>query len=452
MERGSLFYRLIASWFAFILLALNLSGLGLLILFERSINRGTMSELVTHLNQISHGMEVDASGDLKLSDVPNDPEFVKVESGRYWQVSQSGKPVTKSPSLWRDALKIDEQIIADGEPAMMQLVGPGDQELIALVKTVSIPTLGGKRNTYQIAIAGDYAEIKAATRKFASELWIGLTGLLVLLLLSAWGHVSVGLRPLTKLRSSLTAVRTGAARRIEGEYPNEIMPLVVETNALLAAQSEALEGARARSGNLAHGLKTPLAVMAAQSRALRRRGDIEIATKIDSQIEAMRRHVVRELARARARGGGETMHERLDAAAAISEIAIAFRHLPKGQELRWDLAVTSPLMLAMDRSDFDDILGNLLDNGQKWAENCVHVSGQAVGNNVVFSVEDDGPGVPDDQLDRILQRGERGETSVPGSGLGLAIVSDLVNAYRGKLEIARSSLGGLKVAVFLPAV
>lgn len=446
----SLFCRLFAAWFGFILLTLNVAGVGLVILFERSINRGTIEELRFNLNQLAHGLYVDASGEVKLTDVPGDPRFVAAHSGRYWQVSHDGKPVFRSASLWSYVLNVDPSAPDSVEPIKVRLVGPDDQDLMALKSTIAV-VYGNKRMIVQIATAVDYAGINAAIRRFATELWIGLAGLCVLLVLAALVHVSVGLRPLKRLRNSLAAVRNGEAQRLEGDFPNEIMPLVAETNALLGAQYEALEAARTRSGNLAHGLQTPLAVMAAQSRALRRKGDVEIADKIDSQIEALRRHVVRELARTRARGGGMTRHARLDAAAALSEIANAFKHLPKGQELRWDLAVASPLTLAMDRSDFDDILGNLLDNSQKWAQNCVHVQARTLGRSVMFSVEDDGPGVPEDQLDRILQRGERGETSVPGSGLGLAIVSDLVSAYRGKLEIARSSLGGLKVAVFLPA-
>jgi signal transduction histidine kinase len=303
----------------------------------------------------------------------------------------------------------------------------------------------------EIVVAIDYAEVLAATHQFAYELWVGLGGLAALLILAAWAHVLVGLRPLKELRQRLAAVRNGRAQRIEGIFPDEVMSLVGETNALLAAQGDALEAARIRTGNLAHGLKTPLAVMAAQSRGLRRHGGEDIADEIDRQIETMRRHVERELALARAQAPGRTAHARMDAAVAVAEIAGALKQLPKGQSLAWHIALARPLMLAMQRSDFDDIMGNLLDNGQKWARTRIEVCGRVAGESVILSVEDDGPGVPDDQLPRIVERGARAETSVPGSGLGLAIVSDLIAVYRGTLEFARSPLGGLKVAVVLPS-
>jgi signal transduction histidine kinase len=450
MELGSLRFRLIASWLVFILLTLNLAGLGLVFLFERGMTRKMLMELELDLQLLARGLSVDSTGAVILSDVPGDPEFVVAYSGRYWQIFQGNKSALRSPSLWAQDLPRSSHPSAKDELVKVRLAGPDDQDLLGLVKTVAAQD-GDKWTEFEIIVAVDYAEILASTRKFAYELWIGLGGLALLLLLAAWAHVSVGLKPLNELRTCLTAVRNGEARRLTGAFPHEIMALVAETNALLDAQDEALMVARTRSENLAHGLKTPLAVMAAQSRSLRRKGDLEAANEIDRQVEAMRRHVERELALARARLGGGTLHSRIDAAAALAEIARALKLLPKGQELDWCLAVAAPLMLPIQRSDFDDIMGNLLDNGRKWARTCIRVAARFAGNDVVLSVEDDGPGVPDDQLERIIQRGERAETSVPGSGLGLAIVSDLVAVYRGRLEIARSSLGGLKVAVVLPA-
>lgn len=449
MERGSLRLRLTAAWLMFILLTLQVAAIGLLLLFERSISRRTVSELSINLRQLASGLEVGDGGAIRLSDAPTDPHFVVAYSGHYWQISQGGVPVLRSPSLWDQNLTVDVHPPPSLEPTTVRLAGPDDQNLFGIVRTV-IAGRGDKQVELEIIAAVDHAEILADTHKFASELWIGLSGLAFLLLLAAWAHVSIGLKPLKELRTRLAAVRGGEVRRLEGVFPNEVMPLVTETNALLDAQDEALEAARTRAANLAHGLKTPLAVMATQSRLLRRRGDREVADEIDRQVESMRRHVERELARTRARGAGKTRHERIDAAAAVREIAGALQLLPNGRELSWQVVVPAPLMLPVHRADFDDIMGNLLDNGQKWARSRIQVDGQLMERAVIFSVEDDGPGVPDDQVARILQWGERAETSVPGSGLGLAIVSDLVALYGGRLEIARSSLGGLKAAVVLP--
>ena len=164
----------------------------------------------------------------------------------------------------------------------------------------------------------------------------------------------------------------------------------------------------------------------------------------------MRRHVERELARTRARATGKARYRRIESAPIIAEIASALQNLPKGQQIKWQIAVAEPLRLSVDRADFVDIMGNLLDNGQKWARSRIQVDGRPRGGMAVFTVEDDGPGVPDEEFERILQRGERADTTVPGTGLGLAIVSDLVLLYGGKLELAHSKLGGLRAAIELP--
>jgi signal transduction histidine kinase len=228
------------------------------------------------------------------------------------------------------------------------------------------------------------------------------------------------------------------------------MPLVAETNALLAAQDDAIDVARTRASNLAHGLKTPLAVMATHSRRLRRSGDTDLAGDIDKQLEMMRRHVERELARTRERSTGSARYRRIDAATVINEVANALQQLPKSETIDWEIAVAPALMLAVERADFVDIIGNLLDNAQKWANHRIEINGRAIDGMAVFSVEDDGAGVPEDQFQRILQRGERADTSVPGTGLGLAIVNDLVILYGGRLELARSRLGGLNASVAIP--
>jgi signal transduction histidine kinase len=279
---------------------------------------------------------------------------------------------------------------------------------------------------------------------------LGMGLLAVLLSAAAAALVTIGLRPLATLRERLSWVRNGDSTRITGDFPREVMPLVAETNALLAAQDDAIDVARTRASNLAHGLKTPLAVMATHSRRLERNGDAELAGAINKQLEMMRRHVERELARTRERATGSARYRRIDAAKIVNEVAHALQHLPKSETIDWDIDVAPGLMLAVERADFVDIVGNLLDNAQKWAKHSVHVNGRAEGGMAIVTVDDDGSGVPEDQFQRILQRGERADTSVPGTGLGLAIVNDLVHLYGGRLELARSHLGGLTASIAIP--
>lgn len=449
MERGSLRFRLIAVWVLFLIVTLQIASVGLQALFERSLIRRTLSELTLDLRLLAEAIDTDDRGEVKLLTAPTDPLFSVVNSGRYWQVLRAGQPVLRSPSLWKFALALPETPSPGTEPVPIRLAGPDDQSLFGITRQVAIDA-GVDRRALTIVVAADYQEIENAKHRFADDVRIGLTGLAGLLLLAASAHVFIGLRPLQDLKARLVRVRNGEIRRLEGNFPTEVMPLVVETNALLDAQDKAIEAARTRAGDLAHGLKTPLAVMATQSRALRRRGDSDIADHIDRQIENMRRHVERELARTRARGGGPTHHRRVDTVLAIREVVGAMQLLPKGQTLRFKLALAEPLMLAVDRADFNELMGNLIDNAHKWAHSIVRIESRLTGEEAMFVVEDDGPGVAETDVARVLQRGERADTSVTGTGLGLAIVSDLVVLYRGELQLARSPLGGLSAAVTLP--
>ena len=449
MERGSLRFRLIAVWVLFLIVTLQIASFGLQMLFERSLIRRTLSELTLDVRLLTEALDTDVKGEVKLLTAPTDPLFSVANSGRYWQVLREGKAVLRSPSLWQFTLAVEAAPAPAPELSPVRLTGPDEQSLFGIMRQIAIEG-GPNRHPLTVVVAADFQEIERAKHRFADDLFIGMSGLAALLLLAASAHVLIGLKPLQDIRARLVRVRNGEISRLEGNFPSEVMPLVNEANALLDAQDAALDAARTRAQDLAHGLKTPLAVMATQSRALRRRGDLEIADHIDQQIQSMRRHVERELARARTRGEGPTHHQRVDTAKAIRELAGTMQLLPKGQRLAFKLALADHLMLAFDRSDFNELMGNLIDNAHKWARTSVRIESRAAGDRAVFVIEDDGPGVADTDIARILQRGERADTSVPGTGLGLAIVSDLLVSYRGDIELARSQLGGLAATVTLP--
>jgi signal transduction histidine kinase len=451
LTRSSLRLRLLFAWAVFIVLTLGVAGVGLRFIFERSILHRTEEELEADLRQLRRGMDVTPDGAVKILRAPTDPQFDIPLGGRYWQISEGSSTVLRSQSLRDATLTLPNGFLARDTSQTTWLPGPNNQRLVAVVRNQGIPKSATQPvRVLTIVTAVDAAEIEEDTNKFAADLFKGLAALAGLFLLGAWAHVTVGLRPLEAIRSRVAAVREGKAQNIEGNYPDEIMPLVTETNALLDEQDKALQTARARAGDLAHGLNTPLAVMSAKSRILRRNGQQEIADEIDKQVEAMRRHVERELARARARGAIRTRQTTVDAVRLSHDIVTAIRSLPRQTPV--ELAVTSPdeLFVNVDADDFNNVLGNLLENAHKWARSRINVSIQRRGAVVCIDVDDDGPGIPEADVNRVLLRGERADTSVSGSGLGLAIVSDLVETYRGTLQLLRSNLGGLRASVVLP--
>lgn len=452
MTRISLRLRLLAAWAIFIALTLQIVGIGLRLLYERSITARTTNELAADLRQLRRGMEVAPDGTVSIVREPTDPQFDIVFGGRYWQVDDaSGATLARSRSLNEARLNLPKGVVAGEGLQPVRIIGPEDQKLYGVVRAHALPRQDdGEKRLLTILTAVDSAEIEEDTGKFAADLFSSLAGLAAILLLGAWAHVTIGLSPLETLRARVAEVRGGKADRIEGEYPDEVMPLVLETNALLAAQDKAFSVARERAGNLAHGLNTPLAVMAAKSRELKRKGEDGVANDIDQQIETMRRHVERELARARARGRVAARQHQIDGTELARTIVQTIDSLPREVPIDWIDELPDRLPLNVDRDDFNNIAGNLLENAHKWAKSSVRIKARKTNDGTEFVVEDDGPGVPEEHYDRVLQRGGRAETTVSGSGLGLAIVNDLVELYRGSLSLAQSPLGGLEVRIVFP--
>jgi signal transduction histidine kinase len=316
-------------------------------------------------------------------------------------------------------------------------------------RAVTLPAdIGGQ--TVRVAVALDRAEIHSAGLAFASELAPSLGLLAAFLLTAAWMQVAIGLRPLDAVRHRLHEVRAGREARLGMAFPDEVRPLAAEVDHLLDAQEAAIARARARAADLAHGLKTPLTILASDAEELRAAGETRIADEIATVTDGMRRHVERELVRARAGirarvGAAQPVRPVLD------QVVAVLRRTPRGHPLGWDIDAADGLAAPVDAQDLAEIVGNLGENAAKWAASRVRVVARREGGAVTFSVEDDGPGVPEDQIPTVLARGGRLDEAEPGTGLGLAIVRDLAEAYGGSLSLKRSSLGGLSAEVRLPA-
>jgi signal transduction histidine kinase len=281
----------------------------------------------------------------------------------------------------------------------------------------------------------------------------GLVALVVMACL-AGGFLLVrrGLSPLERLRTRLVSVRTGTEARITGEYPSEVQPLVDDLNALLEHRDEAVRRAVAKAGDLAHGLKTPLAVLTQEAERARSAGQADLAASLFEQVLRMRRQIDYHLAQARAAASGATLgataslHESVDGLVRTMQRLYASRNL----EIRADVDGTA--IVRVQREDLDEMLGNLLDNACKWARTQVRLASSTMGPvaRLAVTIDDDGPGVPPDMREAVLRRGVRADEAAPGSGLGLAIVRDLAAVYGGEIGLEPSPLGGLRVRLTLP--
>jgi len=369
---------------------------------------------------------------LKLSRDLIDSIYNQPLSGHYYQLNIDGA-VTRSRSLW------DSQLPAAIEGVRRNVTGPMGQHLLMLTHSFD---LEDSRLTLTIAedMSGMYHE---AARYQKRLLLVFLIGLVALLAVQLWA-IRRGLSPLKQVPGALRKLEQGDSSDLQQlQMPAEIAPLASEVNRLLLVMQERLARSRVATGNLAHALKTPLAVI--RSLLEGEPGKSE-RNQIGEQADKIHRLIDRELSRARLAGdapGGFWPEPGQD----LRDLATMLEKLHPG--LRIDLQIDAGLRITADREDMLELLGNLLDNAGKWSNHKVVCSLEQQGD-LLMTIEDDGPGISNDKWNALLQRGQRSDESKPGHGLGLAIVRDIVDSYRGTLEADQSGLGGLRVKIRLP--
>lgn len=263
-------------------------------------------------------------------------------------------------------------------------------------------------------------------------------------------QVRRGLFSLDQIRQKLSALHDGRDLRLEGVYPSEVQPLVTDLNRLLDQRDHAIERALATAGNLAHGLKTPLAVLSVEADRAAASGHADVAVSIQQQVDRMRRQVDYHLARARAMSG-HASGARCVLRHSIDALVRTLTRLHAGRDLAIDVRVASDLSARVLREDIDEMLGNLLDNACRWARSRVVIDAVTQDGAIAITVDDDGPGIDPEMRNQVLQRGVRADESGSGSGLGLAIVRDLAELYDGSIVLDRSPMGGLRASLVLPA-
>jgi signal transduction histidine kinase len=273
----------------------------------------------------------------------------------------------------------------------------------------------------------------------------------ILLMLAGFAVVRRGIAPLDDMRRRLAAVRAGAIKRVDGRFPTEVQPLVTDLNALLAHQEQAVSRAAAKAGDLAHGLKTPLAILAQEAEHAAADGHAELAAAVQEQIERMRRQIEYHLAHARAAASGAVPGARCAIAVSAEALARTLRRLYADRGITIEVHVDPAHEVRCERADLDELLGNLLDNACKWTRGRVTIGSSPAPEGYTIVVEDDGPGIEPALRDAVLQRGVRADEAAPGSGLGLSIVRDLAELYGGRVSLEAAAGGGLAARLTLPA-
>ena len=406
----------------------------------------TVTSLIASAETIPQG---DGRTIIALGKEPLDPRYQRALSGRYWQIMSPGGEIS-SRSLYGGPITLlpeESQFLLDRPGAQMSTSakGPDGESLRVVARSVILPNM---ETPVIMAAAMDQAPARRAVQRFAL-LAVSIMGLLILGLFAAIIlQVCIGLRPLFALRDRVADVREGRATSVEGDYPREIAPLAKELNVLISHNRDVVERARTHVSNLAHALKTPLAV-------LKNEADSETSALgeiVGRQTQTMTQQVEHHLTRARAAARAQSTAMRSQIERSISDMARTMVRIYSSKDLDITQDIDSALWFRGEKADLDEMIGNLVDNGCKWARGRVHILSHANMDagfvDVVFS--DDGPGIAKAQYEKALKRGERLDEAIPGTGFGLSIVDELARAYKGRLTLGSSDLGGLKVTLTLP--
>ena len=367
----------------------------------------------------------------------------------YWQVLYSGQPVVSSGSLKYDkdiVFRVNEKVPRARETIFYYALGPRKRLLRFAARTVEIEELDNRPFTY--VVAGDPSEIDANVEELSGLLEWSFAALGLVLLATVVLQVRYGLLPLGRIPPALAAIRSGKADRLSGRFPTEVSPLVGEINALLDHNAQIVERARTQVGNLAHALKTPLAVLTNDAYGKKS----QLASSVVNQAGIMKEQVDHYLARARAAARASVLGARTMVQPVVHDLQRTLETIYRDRAI--GITADGPETAAFrgERQDLEEMLGNLMDNACKWAETKVQVSVSAEDSDLIITIEDDGPGLTPPQRREALKRGARIDETKPGSGLGLSIVHDLADLYGGKLELESATLGGLAAILLLPAI
>ena len=449
---GSLRLRLLGATLATLVLALAGAHWWLGGLFRDHVLQQFDTTLSQQLDQLTARLEFDARGQPLIGPRGmSDPRWEQPYSGLYWQVERLAEPgprraALRSRSLWDAELRLPGDAPADGTLHRHDITGPQGERLRVVERSLQAAEPTGAR--WRLSVAGDMRDAARAIEHFTGVLAASLLGLGALLVLAALAQVAVGLAPLQTMQRALQGVREGRAQRLQGRFPQEVQPLIDEFNGVLDRNAEVVARARAQAGNLAHALKTPLAIL---GQAARQAGPSEFAALVGEQVQVAERHMHWHLARARAAATQHVPGQRtplapvLDSLLRTMDRLHADRHLDLGAD-----SVPPELAFAGEAQDLQEMLGNLLDNACRSARAAVTVQAAREGPWLRITVDDDGPGIAPEQRDAVLQRGVRLDESRAGSGLGLAIVVDLARIYGGDLMLDRAEAGGLRARLSLP--
>ncbi|KAA3626019.1 MAG: histidine kinase [Proteobacteria bacterium] len=429
---------------------ISITGFSLDRAFRQSAETALRDRLQGHIYALLAASEVSPDGRVRIARSLADPRFSTPGSGLYAQVTSATEG-----ELWQSGSHLGQQLayaddLAAGERRYTSITTDDGSALLELSFAIVWEGTTGTSHALTYHVAEHLKPLREQISSFRRTLWGWLTALAALLLGVQGLVVRWGLRPLRRVADDLSAIEAGKHQRLEGEYPRELASLTGNINALLRHERAQLERYRNTLGDLAHSLKTPLAVLGGLSDV----PDISVEERgtLRDQVARMREIVDYQLQKA-AMAGRSPLAAPLAVDEVVEKIVASLRKVYADKQLQISSTIDPQTRFRGELGDLMELAGNLLDNACKWGRHEVSIVAYPLSakGGLCMSVEDDGPGIAELRANEILQRGVRADTHVPGHGIGLAMVRDIVEAYGGHITIGTAALGGARMVIELPA-
>lgn len=444
---NSLAVRLFFSATIWIIFTLVSAGLLLSDLNEKTNFAAFDDRLNLLLETLIGASRVDSSDGITVVSTIGDPRFFQPYSGWYWQVNNGTKTLVRSRSMWDQVFTSDKRLIG-GRSQFIDSVNQTNErdkfietkKLHIIERNISFP---GIDSPVTFIVSGDTEEYQQNINKFDNTLSVILFILGTGLMIAVFLQVKFGLLPLNKIKASLFKVRNGDEDKLKESYPLEVQPLASEINELLDHNAKIIDRAKTHVGNLAHVLKTPLAVI---SNEIKTEDNI-----MNNQVILMKRHIDRYLKKAHLESVGTFSKEKINIINLVKKMISIFKKLYPDVQINLDESVQEAFVFgSMD--DLEEVIGNIIENACKYGKNKIEVEIRiSEKNNLQLVISDDGLGLSQEQMNKVFARGFRIDEQKPGTGLGLNIVKDIVETYmKGKVTLSKSKLGGLEVNILLP--
>jgi two-component system sensor histidine kinase PhoQ len=413
--------------------------------FYNSAEKNLQENLETQLTLLMSSMELESADNIDMPPRLLETKFSLPSSGLYAIiVNDKGKTLWKSLSTVGVAIPAP-RVLKSGEQKLVRVM-LGREEFYIKSYGISWYTETGKL-PMTFNVITDLAPFNLQISSYRKTLWGWLIGLAGVLLTAQVIILIWGLKPLRNVIGELNAIENGKQERITRKYPKEILRLTDNINGLLEHEHAQQQRYRDGLADLAHSLKTPLAVM---NGAISDLDASSARASLSEQLQRMDHIVAHQLQRA-AMAGASPVRKSLAVEPITSKLTSALSKVYKDKNIIFDIHMPKDLQVRVDEGDIMEVLGNLLDNACKWCMQRVRINVTVRNNKALFVISDDGPGIAESKINLILQRGGRADQAKPGQGIGLAIVADIINAYKGELSITRSDLGGAAFSFDLPA-